>query len=139
MHESTEEALAASLLIGAIVLGVAVPARAYYYSNVWGELNGRGFVVHYSTLRTHDPSIRPRMRLDKMTAFNFHLWMRTDQNAIVSNRAAFHSTGQTTYWSSTSGSTSIPKGQYKLSGQMMGELQGSFDPSKIRWQGDITW
>ena len=131
--------LAAVLLTAAIVLGVAIPAHAYYYSNVWGELNGRGYVVNYNTLRAHDATTRARMRLDKVTAFNFRLWMRNEDNVTVSNRALFHTTGETTYWYSTTGSTYIPKGYYKLSGQMMGELQGSFDPSKIVWQGDITW
>lgn len=131
--------LAAVILTAAIVLGVAVPAHAYYYSNVWGELNGRGYVVNYNTFRLHDGATRPRMRLDKVTAFNFRLWMRDRDGIRVSDRALFHTTGETTYWYSASGSTRIPGGRYKLSGQMMGELQGSFDPSKIVWQGDITW
>lgn len=131
--------LAAVVLTAAIVLGVAVPAHAYYYSNVWGELNGRGYVVNYNTLRAHDATTRARMRLDKVTAFNFRLWMRNEDNVTVSNRALFHTTGETTYWYSTSGSRYISKGRYKLSGQMMGELQGPFDASKIVWQGDITW
>ncbi|CAI9392875.1 hypothetical protein [Microbacterium sp. T2.11-28] len=131
--------LAAVVITAAIVLGVAVPAHAYYYSNVWGELNGRGFVVNYQTFRDHVSTTRPRMYLDRVTAFNFRLWMRDNDGVRVSDRALFHTTGQTTYWYSSTGSTVIPSGRYKLSGQMMGELQGSFDPIKIRWQGDITW
>lgn len=131
--------LAAVLLTAAIVLGVAVPVHARYFGNVWGELNGRGYVVHYETLRDHVATTRPRMHLDRVPAFNFRLWMRTKTDVRVSDRALFHTPGETTYWLSSSGSTVIPTGRYKLSGQMMGELQGGFDPSRIRWQGDITW
>ncbi|WEK13834.1 MAG: hypothetical protein P0Y48_01060 [Candidatus Microbacterium phytovorans] len=131
--------LAAVLLTAAIVLSLAVPAHARYFGNVWGELNGRGYVVNYQTFRDHVSTTRPRMHLDRVTAFNFRLWMRDRDGVRVSDRALFHTPGETTYWSSSSGSTIIPSGRYKLSGQMLGELQGGFDPSSIRWQGDITW
>lgn len=77
-----------------------------------------------------------RMHESNQEAVNFRLWMRDKDGIRASDRALFHTTGQTTYWYSSTGSTVIPSGRYKLSGQMMGELQGPFDP--IRSAGRET-
>ncbi len=130
--------IAALTLTGILVVGGGAVAQAKTYSSVWGELNGNGYVVHYSTLRAHEPSIQPRMRLDQVTAFNFRLWFRDEDGKTASDRAWFHTNGKTTYWHNLSGGAKIPKGEYKLSGYMEGELSRPFDPARIRWHGDIT-
>jgi hypothetical protein len=130
--------VAASVIAVAMVVGAGASAQAAIHNNVWGELNGDGLVVNYSTYRPHTASIRPKMHLDQVTAFNFRLWFRNSVGTRVSDRAWFHTPGKTTYWYSPSGSQTIASGSYKLSGYMEGTLRRPFDRGKIRWQGDIT-
>lgn len=129
---------ACAVAAAALLFASSTPANAATYSNVWGELNGDGLVVNYSTYRAHTASIQPRMYVDQLPARNFRLWFRNSSGTWVSDRAWFHDVHVTVKWHSPSGSATIPTGSYKLSGQLEGTIEGPFDPWVIRWQGDIT-
>lgn len=115
-------ALSMILGIGAALLVSNVGTASAATHDVWGELNTGGYLVQYSTFRSHI-SGGASLRIYNNTGHDNHRYSRfglrnTSGTQITHTNQYNGSGGDQVFRRSSNNSTTIPTGDYALNGRM---------------------
>lgn len=125
-------AIPAAAVLFAVVGGTAAEAASY---SVWGTLNTGGYLVQYSTFRTHAGGGSSLKVTDNVAGYS-RFGLRNTAGTQISNSNEYTGTGKLIAFKlASNGSLDIPKGSYALNGRMAANSGNGADNY---WAGTLS-
>ncbi len=125
---------AASVAAALLAVVGATAAEAATYS-VYGDLNTGGYLVQYSTYRTHGGGGSSLKITDNVSSYS-RFGLRNTSNVQITNSNEYHGTGTLLAFTlASNGSYDIPAGSYAINGRMAADSGHGADH---HWAGTLS-